>query len=110
LSAADTIKRMARSTITLKRVTADGYNADGLRVGPTTDSEDVRAVVQPVPASTLTHLPEGDQINYAISIWTTEVLKLGDRVTYQGVQYEILTKQDWADFSSGGKYVARNVR
>lgn len=98
------IKRYALTAdLTLKRFSGGAW-IDGRWADEQPTDVALTANVQPMGGKQKQTLPEGDRTREAIHIWATSQMrpverengKPGDRVEWEGKEYEIINVQDWS--------------
>lgn len=98
---------------------APGVWVDGIFIEGTLTSVATIASVQPIGVEAQI-LPEGVLANDAKSVWATMLLRTAedpdsngpDRFTYRGLDYEIISVDDWATGPQGqySKGIAKRIR
>ena len=81
-------------TLTISRAAAGEYVA-GVWVAGEASEVTGRAQITPARGRDLERLPEGRRSASTIRIITTLEMRLGDVVTWRGVEWEVDTVQDW---------------
>lgn len=84
---------------------------------PRKETFDILASVQPVNTKQLQLLPEGQRSEGAVVVYSVERLctaaiskvKVADLVTYEGVDYEVQTFQDWMELGGYYFYIATRL-
>ncbi len=82
-----------------------GARQDGFWVstGVTNPFPKFRASVQPTKPQELAHIPGGDEVTEAITLYTTDLLRVADDVQgrkadtlrYEGRQYKVIAALEW---------------
>jgi hypothetical protein len=91
--------------VTLTRYEAGDYDANGAWEQGDSEETTIYAAVQPANGKDLLMLPEGDRQKDSISLHTLTTLRVvdhaagtdADRVTADGVEYEVRAVQTWTD-------------
>lgn len=71
---------------------------DGKPVKKNVTQFDIRCNIQPMGGRDLLLVPEGDRFRDPFWIWTTEDIKINDRVVRCGYNYQVQTTQQWGSF------------
>lgn len=82
---------------------------NGLAVASTTSTVPITASIQPLSGEQLKANPELRSMSGALRLFTGSTLNVGDgqpdRLTYQGVQYEVSSLLAWHEAGGYGEYV-----
>lgn len=93
------VAEFSSDTLTLERPT-HGYNSAGLRTKSVVTTT-IKASFQPITGAELERLPEGFGDKTLFSVWSVSELKLRDRITVNGIKYEVQHLDNWL---GNGKY------
>jgi len=102
------VRSLASEVITVTRLTAGTYDADGRVVAKSAETIfDTWASVQPTSGTDLMKFPEGDDPSDFITVHSTQELRPQDEILTARGTYEVLKVRYWGDSGSWWKAVAR---
>jgi hypothetical protein len=102
------VLQLAGHNVTVQRLSADAYGADGLRLPRNTVTLSMRASVQPISGADLRRLPEGLHVHGMVSVHSASPLQMRDRITVPGSgTYEVEYLYDGQTNGAYSKALAR---
>lgn len=95
------VSALSTATVTVRRLSAPGYGADGRALPRTVTSFTARGSWQPLSGADLKRDIEGLNILASKSLWLTATLALGDEVQDGAERFQVKHVDAWA---AGGNY------
>lgn len=109
---------LSGNTVTITRFNAQAFDSNGrLNASTTSSTFSLTASIQPLSGRDVQRLPEGLRDRRGHSIWHTTELRPadaaagtpGDRFTYDGRTFEVISSERWADLGNFFKSIALQV-